>query len=80
MPLLHKKASVNVNVAFNNNQVNGQSNGYTVNVEAGGSVPIDKHNSVQFQCIYLNNQSKDNAIIQTFSEFTFRVVYGFMFK
>lgn len=80
MPLIHKKATLNANVTVNSNTVNDKMNGYTVNADLGGSIPIDKHNSIQVQCIYLNNNSEDNTVIQSFSELTFRIVYGFRFR
>lgn len=80
IPLFGNRTSVNVNGGYNSNFYNSAANGYTVTADAGCAYPFAKQHSVQLVVSYLNNSSKDQTVVQSFSEYIFRVVYGFTLK
>lgn len=79
IPILKKKVTANASASYMNNLFKGASNGYTINVTAGISVPVGTHHNFQVMGIYLDNTSKDQTVIQTFNELSVQFVYGLNF-
>lgn len=79
IPVWKKKTSVNINASYNSNYFNSNSNGHTINADASCNIPVYKKHTIQLAASYLNNTSKDVSFIQNFSEYIFRVGYGYSF-
>ncbi len=79
LPFFKQKLALTTNATYNNNKFNGASNGYTLNADVGLSFRLIKRNTVQLLFNYLKNEAKDQTVIQSFDEKTFRVGYGITF-
>jgi len=79
LPFFKQKLALTTNATYNNNKFNGASNGYTLNADVGISFRLIKRNTVQLLFNYLKNEAKDQTVIQSFDEKTFRVGYGITF-
>jgi len=79
VPVFKGKSNVSVNATYNNNYFNSKDNGYTLTGDASCTIPVYKKHSIQLAASYLNNQSKDESFVQSFSEYIFRLGYGLSF-
>jgi hypothetical protein len=79
LPFLKNKLALTTNATYNNNRFNGNSNGYTLNTDVSVRFRLLKQNSVQVLFNYLKNQAKDQTVIQSFDEKSFRLGYGISF-
>ena len=79
IPLAKKKVMINGSATYLNNTFKNQSNGYTIRGTLGVTVPIGIHHNFQLLGNYLNNQSKNTAVIQNFDELTVQFIYGLNF-
>lgn len=79
LPFLKNKLAFSTNATYNSNRFNSVSNGYTLNTDVGVRFRLLKQNSLQLMFNYLKNESKDQTVIQTFDEKTFRIGYGISF-
>jgi hypothetical protein len=79
IPIFKNKTTINLNGQYSTNFFNSTANGYTINADAGCTVPLYKKHSLQLAASYLNNMSKDESFVQTFSEYIFRINYNFRF-
>jgi len=73
------KTNFSISSNYCTNFLNGSSNGYTTTGNLSCTIPIYKKHSVQLTGSYMNNNSKDETVVQTFSEYIFRIVYGLTF-
>jgi hypothetical protein len=79
LPFFKQKLAVTTNATYNNNRFNGESNGYTLNADVGVRFRLIRQNSLQLLFNYLKNEAKDQTVIQSFDEKSFRVGYGISF-
>lgn len=79
VPFLKQKVFLTANGIYNANKFNNISNGYTINADLGLRFQLIKRNSVQVMFNYLKNEAKDQSVIKSFDEKTFRVGYGLSF-
>lgn len=79
LPFFKQKVSLTTNATYNSNTFNGVSNGYTLNADMGVGFRLIRKNMVQLLFNYLKNESKDQSVLQTFDEKTFRIGYGISF-
>jgi hypothetical protein len=79
LPIFKQKLSLTTNATYNTNKFDGTSNGYTLNADVGVSFRLIRRNTVQLLFNYLKNEAKDQTVVQSFDEKTFRVGYGISF-
>jgi len=79
VPVFKKKSNIGINATYSSNFYNSKSNGYTFNGDLSCTVPVYKKHVIQLAATYLNNQSKDETFVKTFSEYMFRIGYGYNF-
>lgn len=79
VPIVNKKATVNATGSYLVNYFKGNSNGHTITITAGITVPVGTHHNFQLLGNYMDNTSKDITLIQNFNELSVQFVYGFNF-
>ena len=77
--LFKKKINVNLNAAYNSNYFNSTDNGYTLLTALNITIPIYTKQNLQLYGSLLDNNSKNTTVVQTFSEYIFRLNYGITF-
>ncbi|WP_276482612.1 hypothetical protein [Paraflavitalea pollutisoli] len=79
LPVFKQKLAFTTNATYNSNKFDGTQNGYTLNADVGLRFRLIKQNSVQLLFNYLKNEAKDQTVVKSFDEKTFRVGYGITF-
>lgn len=79
LPVFKQKVALTTTATYNSNKFDGSQNGYTLIADLGVRFRFIKQNSVQLLFNYLKNEAKDQTVVKSFDEKTFRVGYGITF-
>lgn len=79
IPLAERKITLNASASYLQNTFKGDDNGHTIRATAGFTVPVGTHHNFQLLGNYMNNQSKNISIIQSFDELSVQFIYGLNF-
>lgn len=79
LPLLERKLTVNASGTYLNNTFDNKANGHTIRGTLGLTMAAGEHHSFQLLGSYLNNESINATLIQSFNELSVQLIYGLSF-